>query len=199
MFGSSPGQFPDSMRLDEARARFFDLSGLGADGGYGSRWVRLETRPVPIYFPNTSRRVAAAKLHDLHHIATEYAVDWTGESEIAAWEIAGGCGRYCAAWVLNLGGFTVGLFRAPRRLFRAFVRGSRAAGNLYQTGFGEDELRATTVGQLRRRLGMPRTSVTATGSDIVRFTRWAAAAIGWHLLIAATLIACALLALRVIA
>ena len=116
------GRFADSMTLAEARAGFFAVSGLGQDGGYGARWVRVESRPVPFYFPNTACRVAAARLHDLHHIATGYATDWTGEAEIAAWEIASGCGRYGWAWILNLGAFTVGLVRSPRRTFHACGR-----------------------------------------------------------------------------
>ena len=40
---------------------------------------------------------------------TEYDTNWVGEAEIGAWEIASGCGRYLAAWVLNLGAFGLGL------------------------------------------------------------------------------------------
>ena len=75
-----------SRRDDSSRralAYSFTRSGLGADGGYGARWVRIETKPVPVYFPNTACRVEAAKLHDLHHIAMEYETDWPGE----AWSI----------------------------------------------------------------------------------------------------------------
>lgn len=85
--------YPATMTLAEARARFFERSGLGDYGGYNARWVRVETKPFPVYFPNTACRVEAAKLHDLHHIANEYETDWPGEVEIAAWEIASGCGR----------------------------------------------------------------------------------------------------------
>jgi hypothetical protein len=91
------------MTVTAARAAFFERAGLGADGGYAARWVRVEAKPFPVFLLNTRRRVDAAKLHDLHHFATEYETDWPGEAEIAAWEIAGGCGRYGWAWVLNLG------------------------------------------------------------------------------------------------
>src|SRR5437016_8064331 len=102
-------RYPDDLSLRTARALFFRDAKLGADGGYGSRWVRVETKPIPFYFPNWPSRVAAARLHDLHHIAAEYGTDWPGEGEIAAWEIASGCGGYHAAWLLNLGGFGAGL------------------------------------------------------------------------------------------
>lgn len=110
--------YPETMTLAEARSLFFARSGLGEDGGYGARWVRVETKPIPVYFPNTACRVEAAKLHDLHHIANEYATDWPGEVEIAAWEIASGCGRHGWAWLLNL---------APLRwAWRCFQSGSIA-------------------------------------------------------------------------
>ncbi len=107
--------YPDTMSLRDARTLFFERSNLGADGGYSSRWVRVESKPIAFYFPNCHSRVAAARLHDLHHIVAEYGTDWPGEAEIAAWEIASGCTHYYAAWILNLGAFadvTVGILRA---------------------------------------------------------------------------------------
>lgn len=49
--------YPDTMTLEEARALFFARSRLGTDGGYGARWVRIEMKPFPVYFPNTASRV----------------------------------------------------------------------------------------------------------------------------------------------
>ena len=145
----------------EARTLFFERGNLGVDGGYSRRWVRVESKPIAFYFPNSRSRVAAARLHDLHHIAAEYDTDWPGEAEIAAWEIASGCTHYHAAWILNLGGFAVGLIVAPRRLFRTFVRGRRTRTNLYHTGFSEFQLDDVTVGMLRARLAMGAPSVKA--------------------------------------
>src|SRR2546423_2548507 len=143
------------MSLREARDLFFARSNLGPDGGYSSRWVRVETKPLPFYFPNWPARIAAARLHDLHHIAAEYKTDWPGEAEIAAWEIASGCGRYYAAWLVNLGGWGAGLVVAPGRTFRAFMRGRSAHTNLYHLGFDETQLDKLTVGELRNELGLP--------------------------------------------
>jgi hypothetical protein len=196
MFDQLPSRFPDSMTLAEARADFFATSGLGSDGGYSARWVRVETRPAPVYFPNTACRVAAAKLHDLHHIAMEYAVDWTGEAEIAGWEIASGCGRHGWAWILNLGAFTVGLVRSPRSLFRAFVRGRRAATNLYHAGIDESELNTVTVGELRRRLGRFQSPPPVQAADILAFAFWAVAGLGWHVSLAMVAAICGYFALR---
>src|SRR5437762_12518544 len=133
-FSTAMARYPDGLSLFEARALFFRDAKLGPDGGYSDRWVRVETKPIPFYFPNWPARVAAARLHDLHHIAAEYETDWPGEAEIAAWEIASGCARYHAAWILNFGAFGAGLVVAPRRLFGAFLRGRDAKTNLYKTG-----------------------------------------------------------------
>jgi hypothetical protein len=173
-------RYGDSMSLAAARAAFFADAGLGDDGGYGAAWVRVETKPFPVYFPNTSCRVAAAKLHDLHHVATDYGTDWPGEAEIAAWEIAGGCGTHGWAWVLNLGAFLVGLLRAPRRLFRAFVRGRRAR-NLYHDGFADARLTEVTVGMLREQLRIDASTPTAGRRDVIAFVVWSAIAVLWHL------------------
>lgn len=172
-------QYPDAMTLQDARARFFERARLGPDGGYGARWVRVETRPVPVYFPNTACRVKAAKLHDLHHVAMEYATDWPGEAEISAWEIAGGCGRYGWAWLLDLGAFTVGLVLAPRRVWRAFLRGRHSA-NLYRGGFPEERLAAVTVGELRRLLGADAPLPEPRPADAAAFAAWALGGTLWH-------------------
>lgn len=171
--------YPGEMRLCEARARFFARSGLGADGGYFDRWVRVEAKPFPFYFPNTRSRVRAAKLHDLHHIALEYETDWPGEVEIAAWEIASGCGAYIWAWLLNLGAFAVGMALFPRRLFRAFIRGRHCA-NLYWEGFPESELATKSVSWLRDRCGIGRDESKASASDKLAFVFWCFVAIAYH-------------------
>jgi hypothetical protein len=173
--------YPDAMSLRDARTLFFERGNLGADGGYSSRWVRVESKPIAFYFPNSRSRVAAARLHDLHHIVAEYDTDWPGEAEIAAWEIASGCTHHHAAWILNLGGFAVGLIVAPNRLFRAFVRGRRTRTNLYHTGFSESQLDDVTVGMLRARLAVGAQSVKARRSDVAMFAVWSAAAALWLL------------------
>jgi len=139
--------------LSAARAEYFARAGFPADGGYGDRWVKLKFagRFVPA-FPNLPSRVRAVKLHDLHHIVTGYDTSWTGEAEIAAWELASGCRSYVAAWLLNLGGLAVGVLIAPRRTLRAWARG-RTTRNLYRRDF-DDSLLDRTVGELRAELGL---------------------------------------------
>jgi len=126
--------------------------------------VRVETKPIPFYFPNWPARVAAARLHDLHHIAAEYETDWPGEAEIATWEIA--------AWILNFGAFSAGLVVAPRRLFRAFLRGRNAKTNLYKSSFDESRLNDITVGMLRDQLALRGALPSAGATDVGLFLLW---------------------------
>jgi hypothetical protein len=164
--------YPDHLSLRDARSLFFRDAKLGPDGGYGNRWVRVETKPIPFYFPNWRSRVAAARLHDLHHIATSYETDWAGEAEIAGWEISSGCAAYYAAWMLNLAAFGAGLIVAPARLFYAFVRGRRAKTNLYKSGIDESRLDQITVGMLRDELGLRAPVTSARPADLVLFGIW---------------------------
>ena len=164
--------YPDRLSLGEARALFFSDAKLGPEGGYRDRWVRVETKPIPFYFPNWPSRVEAARLHDLHHILAGYETDWPGEAEIAAWEIASGCARYHAAWILNLGAFSAGLVIAPKRLFRAFLRGRHAKTNLYKSGFDESRLNDITVGILRDQLGLRVALPSAGATDVGLLLLW---------------------------
>jgi hypothetical protein len=169
---------PESLTLRDARARFFAEHGFDADGGYGKRWFRIESKPIPVYLPNLKPRVDAVRLHDLHHLVAGYGTDWRGEAEIGAWEIASGCGRYWAAWVLNFGALAFGLAAAPRRTHRAFVRG-RHSTNLYRGEFRESLL-DETVGELRRRLGLADPIPSASPRDHAAFVAWSVFVVAWH-------------------
>jgi hypothetical protein len=141
--------YADTMTVAEARDQYLRDNGFTL-AGYSDRWVTLKIGPFPLALPNTTSRRAAVPLHDLHHVATGYPTTWVGEIEIGAWELAAGCGRHWAAWGFNLGAMAVGVFRAPRRLVRAFVRGWHCR-SLYDRQFGTDLL-ALSVGELRDRL-----------------------------------------------
>jgi hypothetical protein len=167
-----------SLSLREARARFFAESGFAPDGGYGKRWFRVEAWPVAFYLPNLKARVDAVRLHDIHHIVASYGTDWRGEAEVGAWEIAGGCGRYWAAWTLNFGTFAAGLFLAPRRTWRAFARG-RHSRNLYSGEYSESLL-DETVGAMRLRLGLAPPVADASARDKVAFAAWSVFVLAWH-------------------
>lgn len=163
--------YADSSTVRAARAEYFAANGF-SDAGYQDRWVKLgKLGPIPIGFPNSTSRKRAVPLHDLHHVATGYATTWSGEAEIAAWEIAGGCGEHVAAWVLNAGGFALGLLIAPRRTYRAFMRG-RQNRTLYHTGW-DDSLLDLSVGELRQRLGVD-DQRPPTWRDRAAFVAWVA-------------------------
>lgn len=140
-----------ALSVRESRALYFARSGFAADGGYDDRWVKLKTGDRVVFaFPNTKARVRSVRLHDIHHVLTEYDTSWTGEAEIGAWELASGCGNHYPAWMLNLGAAAIGLLLAPRRTLRAFARGRRSR-NLYASEFSESLL-DRTVGELRAEL-----------------------------------------------
>jgi hypothetical protein len=173
----------DALPVRVARERYFRDNGFAPDGGYGDRWVKIQMGPIALRLPNTPQRVRSVRYHDLHHVATGYATDWTGEAEIAAWEIASGCADHHAAWLLNLWAMAIGLAIAPRAVWRAFARG-RCSRNLYREPW-TDALLDARVGELRSRLGLAGgDAAPARLSDAAAFAGWSAAALA---LAAATL------------
>src|SRR5688500_14785104 len=125
------------MTLRDARAEYFRLSNFGDDGGYEERWIKVKVWRVPIWVPNTKGRVAAVKVHDVHHVLTAYPTTWRGEAEISAWEVgSGGLRHYYAGWVLDLMNIAQGLVVNPRGVYRGFMRG-RSSRNLFSEVFDE--------------------------------------------------------------
>ena len=138
--------------LREARARYFASSGLG-DGGYDDAWVVFRARGIPYAaFPNSPQRVRSVRLHDVHHIVAGYDTSWTGEAEIAAWELASGCKDHYAAWILNGLALLIGLVLAPLAVRDAWRRG-RVTKNLYD-GEWEESLLDRSVGEIRAELDL---------------------------------------------
>lgn len=160
-----------SDRVGTLRTRFFQAEGYPNDGGSSSRWVRYPLGRVHLVLPNVAARRRALPLHDLHHLATGYATSWTGESEIAAWELGAGCHGYAAAWALNLAAFTIGLAIAPRRLWRAFIRG-RAGTTLYHHHW-RDEYLEWRLEELQAFVGLTNPPRAPSGGDAARFAAFA--------------------------
>src|SRR4029453_2578090 len=90
-----------------------------------------------------------------------------GEAEISAWELGAGCADMIAAWLLNLGGMALGMLIAPRRTWRAWLRG-RQSESLYRAP-SLDELLARRVGELRAACKLGDTLAPARTSDILAF------------------------------
>ncbi len=122
------------------------------DGGYNSKWFKIKLGPVYIPLPNIKMRVDAVKIHDIHHLVTEYEANMKGEVEIGAWEIASGCFNYPAAWILNLGSFSYGMIFHPRYLLLAFLRGRKCKTNLYYDTAYDETLLDKTIGELRKKI-----------------------------------------------
>jgi hypothetical protein len=162
-------EYDGNLTVKEARRKYFALFGLG-EGGYTDRWVKIKFGPLPILFPNTKARIEAVKRHDLHHVATGYDADWIGEAEIGAWEIASGCGRFYAAWILNLYAVGVGLVLSPGAILRAFLKG-RKEGNLYLQPFPADIL-SVRVLQLRECLQISSITPNSKRIDYLLFAAW---------------------------
>jgi hypothetical protein len=172
--------YDPQMTLRAARALLFESSGFGENGGYDGRWIKVKWWRIPIWLPNTRGRRKAVRLHDLHHILTEYPTTWRGEAEISAWEIgAGGLHRYYAGWVLDLMNLAQGLIINPRRTYRAFIRGRQSA-NLFRTEFS-DELLSQNVGEYRRRLRLHVEPVPPSPRDRLAFVTWVFVGIGTYL------------------
>jgi hypothetical protein len=182
-----------TLTVRDARAQYFQDNNFG-DSGYDSKWVKIQAGPFPIYFPNTKARVRAVKLHDIHHILTEYDTSLTGEAEIAAWEIASGCKSYYAAWQLNLGALAMGELFAPRRVYAAFIRG-RHSLNLY-SGVFEESLLDVEISLLRRKLKLDQALPSANARDRLSFCLWSV--IAMSLMLTQLLFACALVAALVL-
>jgi len=180
--------YEDHLELGSALARMFaDALVQDSDGGYSATWAKIKLGPLTLAFPNPSARVRALKRHDLHHIATEYDMDFVGEAEIGAWEIAGGCADHWPAWVLNLLALAIGVFVAPLACLRAFARG-RTTRNLYRTPYAE-ALAHGSVGRLRDFLDLRQPPASPTWADTVAFGLWSAAGIALMLVSLAALLA----------
>ena len=56
-------------------------SNLPLDGGYEDKWIPLKFGFITFYLYNSKSRKEAVRLHDIHHIVTEYKSDLCGEAE----------------------------------------------------------------------------------------------------------------------
>jgi len=173
--------YPPQMTLGEARARYFELNNFGADGGYDERWIKVKVWRIPIWLPNTAGRVRAVKLHDLHHVLTEYPTTWRGEAEISAWEIGtGGLNKYYAGWFLDLMNVAQGLVVNPRGVYRGFIRG-RNSSNLFSREFSE-EILDQKVGEYRKYLRLEQPEREPTVIDKTAFVFWMLASVVVYLI-----------------
>lgn len=166
--------YGSELTLGEARRIYFDINNF-KNGGYDEKWVKMKIGPFPFAFPNTKGRLRAVKLHDLHHVLTEYPTTWRGETEIGAWEVATGIHRHYEGWYLDLMAFAIGLVINPRGVYRSFMRGRQSA-NLYFMEFSE-ELLTRNVGAVRRELRLDHPPKPPSTKDRLSFLAWAAVSV----------------------
>ena len=127
--------------LGEARKQFFAGQNLPPDGGYNTKLVWVGPRRIKIPLPNVQARRRVVAYHDLHHVITGYGTDLAGEAELAGWEIGAGMPLLWEPLLVNSFAVVLGLILAPRRTYRAFVRG-RNGKTLYSRVVDERLLQA---------------------------------------------------------
>lgn len=163
-----------AMTLRQARDRYLADAGFSTDT-YVEDWVDIQLGPLPLRLPSTTARKRVLPVHDIHHALTGYRADLLGEAEIGAWELGSGLGPHTVGYVLDLLTLSWSPLLAPRRVFRAFVRG-RHSGNFYRAALPlPASLLDEDVDAVRERLGLHREPPPADASDVLAF-------VGWYLL-----------------
>ena len=143
--------YNENQIVQQAMEDYFEHHHLGKDGGLHKKWAKIKVGRFHFPIPNTKARQKALVFHDIHHIVTGYDGNWSGEVSISAWEIASGCGKYYAAWLLDLWAMAVGIFLFPKFSFRGFIRGRRSK-NLYHETFSREDALQMQIGELRKKL-----------------------------------------------
>lgn len=160
-----------AMTLREARDLYLADAGLSTDS-YEENWVDIQLGPLPLRLPSTEARKRVLPLHDLHHALTGYRADLRGEAEIGAWELGSGLGGHTVGYVLDLLTLAWSPVVAPRRVWRAFVRG-RHSRNFYRAPLPLDPtLLEQDVDDIRRRLDLDGPPPRANGRDVIAFGGW---------------------------
>ncbi len=173
--------YSPSLTLREALDIFFAKHNLGEEGGLNSNWAYLDMKWFRIPFPNTDSRKKALVFHDIHHIVTGYESDWQGEAEIAAWEVASGCGEYGAAWFLDLGGIAMGIIFFPQKTFRAFIRGRRTK-NLYLNNYKREDLVKMKISEVQEKLNLIHYDFSpAKPNEIFALIGWSLVSTLWYI------------------
>ncbi len=179
--------FPDSLKVKDALQIYFSLYHF-KNGGYNLKWFKIKVGALYLPLPDIKARVDAVKIHDLHHLVTQYKATYRGEAEIGAWEIASGCEKYSVAWLLNLGSVLVGMLFYPRALLQAFLRGRRAATNLYYNTTYNEALLTKTVGELRATIDVD-SAKRNTPNDYLLFFLCCLVALVYHAAVLGLLVA----------
>ncbi len=146
-------KFDSSLKVKEALSLFFSHYHF-KDGGYNDKFFKIKIGKIFIPLPNISARVKVARLHDIHHVLTEYNADWKGEVEIGIWELRTGCGKYWVAWLLNSIAVCIGLILYSKSIKQAYRRALNSKTNIYHLNLSYEELIDMNIGELRNKIFM---------------------------------------------
>ena len=171
-------QFDGNLKVKDALPIYFSRYHF-KDGGYNDKWFKIKLGPVYIPMPNIKMRVDAVKIHDIHHLVTEYEANMKGEVAIGGWELASGCFNYPAAWILNLGSFAYGMLFHQRTLLDAFLKGKRSVSNLYHNTVYDDVLLNKTIGELREKIQLSDSKGNST-NDYLQFAFYCIFVVIYH-------------------
>lgn len=142
------------MRVRDARDAYLAENGFTTES-YDAPRSKGSFLGIGFSVPNPPSHQRAIRFHDLHHVATGYGTDHTGEGEIAAWQARRGlhgAGHYVGAIVLV--NAVLGAFFAPVRTWAA-LRAAPEGGTLLAQEIDYDALLDRTVGELRQILSLP--------------------------------------------
>lgn len=173
--------------LDDALAAFHRKHGFVQAQGMRALTVPVYTGCMLVPLPNIETRHRFLRYHDLHHLVARYGVGRVGEGEVSAWELGTGSLRASPTLAaMNLIALSTGLVLEPRRMWRAYRRGTRSR-NLYSADVrarvdggewdGVRSLRASLLG-----VRSPTRAVVAFRS--IEFGLYVVAALAIHALIA---------------
>jgi hypothetical protein len=146
--------YPAAWTVTRALSDYLDENGFTREE-YDKKTTGASFLGLKFSVPNTRTHRWAIMLHDLHHVATGFGTDLTGEGEISAWEARGGLwpiGLYVGGIVAS--GMMLGFIGAPRRALAAFKANKRGRV-LWAMNADYNDLLAMTVGELRTLLGVP--------------------------------------------
>jgi hypothetical protein len=138
----------DSQLVSQILSEFYQQQAFPEDATV-SKWFWVSYGPITVPYPNPKIRRDLIKYHDLTHLLTGYKTTWTGEGEIAAWELASGFTRkHWAGYLYSPLTLTVGFFIAPFKVIRAFKSGFKQ-NNIYHLQKNMNDIEAMTWGELK--------------------------------------------------
>lgn len=142
----------DETRTVQQWMQDFYREKLFADDAESARWIFIRLGFIKIPFPNLKQRREAIWLHDLNHLLTGYDTSWTGEGEIAAWELASGFPKNLwIGYVYPPMTFLIGLLISPRKVVEAFRKGL-GQKNIYKLQLERKTLEQLKIAELKRLL-----------------------------------------------